>query len=75
VVLLGTVKKHTDYKGVAQTELSRCEEVEIKKYIVGEGSDSLTVEAIDEKNAKKAYLVARGLIRAPRGLQVRLDVS
>lgn len=49
IILKGTIKAHSDYKGIKQTELTRCTEVELKQFQLG----NQVVTAESEKEARK----------------------
>jgi hypothetical protein len=70
-VLRGTVKRHSDYKGTAQTVLTRCSEVSYRRWAVECKGESCEVEAEDERGAKEAFKSQKGLARLPRGVTVR----
>lgn len=74
VVLKGTIKKHDERNGVKQNVLSRCEEVELKTYIVFVDGTRYSFEALSEQEVRKALRSKLSVKTLPRGLQIVVDV-
>lgn len=79
VVLKGTIKKHEEYvpkkappgtPGVKQTVLTRCEEVEMKTYMVFVNGQQYDFEAISEKDVRPMLREKLGVGKLPRGLEI-----
>lgn len=79
VVLKGTVKKHEEYiskkappgtPGIKQTILSRCEEVEYKKYSVFVDGRRYEFEALCEKDVRPLLREKLNVGKLPRGLEI-----
>jgi hypothetical protein len=75
ITIKATVKKQEEYKGMKQTTLSRCEEVEIKKWITIVGTKIIRVEAESEAAAKKLIRAEAGVSKLPKGTIVVEEVQ
>ncbi len=73
VVLFGTVKSHSEYKGVKQTTLTRCDEVTYKNYIVVVEGTKYTFEALCEDDVKKELRLKLNVKRLPKGIAIVVD--
>ncbi len=76
VVVDGTIKRHGDYKGVKQNIMTRCSEVELKKYIAIQGDViHMIVDVASEKEAQKVLRDRLGVKRLPTGLRWSEDIA
>lgn len=75
IYLKGTIKKHSEFKGLKQTTLSRCQEVEMKRWLSIVNARIVRVEAESEAAAKKAIKSQLGLERMPKGTVVVEDIQ
>lgn len=67
VLLKGTVKEHSEYKGVKQTVLSRCEELTLKTYTTVVCGATYEVPAESEKEALKMLRETLKVAKLPKG--------
>jgi hypothetical protein len=75
VVIRGTIKKHGEYKGIPQTQLTRCEEVALHNYLVIVNGIQYPVYTDSEKDARRMVAAQLDLPKLPRGTHViDLDV-
>lgn len=70
LLLRGTVKKHDTYKGEQQTTISRCEKVVLKSYIALVNGERRTLDAENEKDARKRLATELKVARLPRGTAI-----
>lgn len=64
--LQGTIKAHSEYKGIKQTVLTRCKQVDLRQYQATLDGAVYTVPEVSEKGARKA-LETTLKIKLPRG--------
>lgn len=74
LVLKGTVKKHSEWQGVKQNVLSRCERVEIKSYYSVIDGNVYKFEAASENEVKKLLREKLNIKRLPTGTKIIEDV-
>lgn len=71
----GTIKKHNEREGVKQNMLSRCEEVEMKSYLVVYQGQEYRFIAPDMKAAKKMLPSVLDIPKVPRGLPIAEETA
>lgn len=74
LVLKGTVKKHSEWQGVKQNVLSRCEKVEVKNYYSVIDGNVFKFEAASENEVKKLLREKLNIKRLPAGTRIIEDV-
>jgi len=65
-----TVKKHEEYKGTKQTNLSRMEQVDVHTFTCEIAGATYSGEEVDEKAFKKSLCGVLNMARWPRGVVV-----
>jgi hypothetical protein len=68
----GTVKDHSEYKGVKQTILTRCTTFDYKTFVCSVDGSVWEIVAEDDKDARKYLLTRLGKARMPKGATIEL---
>lgn len=73
-ILEGTLKSHTEYKGVKQNVLTRCSEVVLKNYYTVIEDQILKFEGASEDEVKKLIRAHLNIKRLPKGTRIIQEV-
>lgn len=70
VVLKGTIKRHSEFRGLKQNVLSRCKQIEYKTYSCVIAGAKHTHAALNEKDFQKTIKETLDIKRWPKGVDV-----
>jgi hypothetical protein len=74
IILEGKIKAHNEREGIKQNILTRCAEVELKKFFTFVNGEKHTFEAVTEDECKKLLRAKLNIKKLPAGTRIIADV-